>query len=433
MKAIVRGLWALSGFATALAPAVAHSAGFQLNEQSAPATGRVSAVTATIKDPSAIWHNPAGITHAQGTEFLAGVSIIVPDNAYEGPGFPSTNPGGGIVTADLNSSPPSFIPHVYAVQALSDRAYVGLGFYPSYGLGSSWEDQTNWPGRTQIEEIELRTFFFTPTVGLKLHENFRVAVGLQLVPATVFLAQTLGDDNGEVLFPRTSPETNDGRLELSGSAFGVGATLGIQATFIEHLKLGFTYRSAVDFSFDGQADFQLPSNVPSTIAGNFPDQEGSAELTVPHSFNLGVGWEMETWTVEAVAQLTLWDSFQELAIDFATGRPTPRLAEPRNWEVVPFFKLGGEYRLKAWSFRAGVGYDVTPSPDSTVEPGLADGNRFLVSGGVGYDFGPIQAHLAYMALFLEGRELTDESVFPLRGEFTGGVIHLPALSVGVKI
>lgn len=420
------------GAALVAAPQIALGAGFQLNEQAAPATARMSAVTATIKDPSAIWHNPAGITHTEGTEFLAGTSIIFVDNTYTGPGFQSTNPNfPDDVTEELNSDP-VFVPHVYAAQALSDRAYVGLGFYPSYGSGTSWVNGSEWAGRTQIEEIELRTFFFTPTVGLKISEDFRVAVGLQLVPASVFLAQTLGDDNGEVLFPASGGDP-EGRLEVSGSAFGVGATVGIQGTLIEHLKLGFTYRSAVDLNFDGEARFTLPANVPAEVAQSFPDQGGTASITIPHSFNFGVGWEMDTWTVEFVTQLTLWDSFQELALNFETGRPVATDSAPRLWSVVPFFKLGGEYRLDALALRLGVGYDVTPTPDRTVEPGLPDGNRFLLSTGVGYDFGPVQLHATYMVLFLEGRELTDESLFPLRGRFEGGVVHLPALSLGVKI
>lgn len=418
----------------------AFAAGFQLNEQNARATGRASAVVATIDDASAIWHNPAGLTRTRGTEFMAGLSLIVVDNGYTGPGLPSTNPNFPNDVDEQLSRGPSPVPHVYVSRQLSERAWVGLGFYPSYGSGNDWEDPNNWVGRTQIEQIALRTFFFTPTVALKVTDWLSVGVGLQLVPASVKLEQTLGDDVGNVLFPRVTPDGQDGRLEVYGDAFGVGATAGLTVELLEHLRLGFTYRSSVDLSFEGEADFDLPPNVPAEVRANFPDQTGNAELTVPHTFLWGVGWEMEDWVIDASVQLTLWDSYDELRLNFDTGRPRPFNASPRNWEVVPMLRLGGEYRLDQWAFRTGVAYDATPAPLETVEPGLPDGNRFNIAGGVGYDFGPVRFDLAYMAVILAGRDLdeTDDdgeliNVFPLRGEYTGGVQHVIAATLGVRI
>lgn len=418
----------------------AFAAGFQLNEQNARATGRASAVVATIDDPSAIWHNPAGLTRTKGTEFMAGLTLIVVDNGYEGTGLlPPSAPNAQTFDEQLSRGPTP-VPHVYASRQLSERAWVGLGFYPSYGSGNDWEDPNNWVGRTQIEQIALRTFFFTPTVALKITDWISVAVGLQLVPASVKLEQTLGDASGNVLFPRVSPDGQDGRLEVYGDAFGVGATAGITVDLIEHLQLGFAYRSSVDLSFEGEADFDLPPNVPAEVRANFPDQTGNAELTVPHTFLWGVGWNTESWVVDASVQLTLWDSYEELRINFDTGRPTPFRSSPRNWEVVPMFRLGGEYRLDQLALRAGVAYDVSPAPLETVEPGLPDGNRINVAAGAGYDFGPIRFDLAYMAVFLESRDLNETNdqgefinVFPLRGEYTGGVQHVIAATLGVQI
>src|SRR5688500_5232606 len=62
-----------AALALALVAQDASAAGFQINEHAAPATGRASSVTATIDDPSAIFHNAAGLTNTEGTEFMAGV------------------------------------------------------------------------------------------------------------------------------------------------------------------------------------------------------------------------------------------------------------------------------------------------------------------------------------------------------------------------
>ena len=78
-----------------------------------------------------------------------------------------------------------------------------------------------------IETLSLRTFFFTPSIALKLADNVSIGVSVSLVPATVYLKNTLGaTDNLQPLFPSTM-WGSEGRIELSGSGFGVGANAGI--------------------------------------------------------------------------------------------------------------------------------------------------------------------------------------------------------------
>jgi len=430
-----------------LASPSAFAGGFQINEHSAINTGRASSVVATVKDPSAIWHNPAGLTNIEGTEFQVGVSLIKPRGNYVGPGNPSTNPnypnprnGDAGEPAD---SPVVPVPNIYAARALSSKAYVGLGFYAPYGLGISWEDPENFSGRTVVQELSLRTFFITPAIALKLSDMVSVAVGVSLVPATAYLKRTLGaSDTGQVLFP-TSTYEKEGTVEISGSAFGVGANAGIQVTLIEHLKLGLAFRSAIDLSFSGDANFDIPGDAPSEIKANFPDGTGTLDVTLPHTFLFGVGWVQGPLTIEASSQLTLWNSYDELRLNFASGLPTPSSASPRDWKVVPLFRLGAEYMvLDALAVRAGVGYDISPVPSATVDPTLPDNNRIYFSLGAGYDFGMFRADVAYMGLLVSGRTLTNENVnFPInteagaptQGEYTGGMVHVMSLSLGARI
>jgi long-chain fatty acid transport protein len=429
----------------------AFAGGFQINEHSAVNTGRASSVVATVKDPSAIWHNPAGLTNIEGTEFQVGVSLIKPRGNYVGPGTPSTNanypnPRNG-EAGEPASSPIVPVPNIYAARALSSKAYVGLGFYAPYGLGIKWEDPDNFSGRTVVQELSLRSFFITPAIALKLSDMVSVAVGVSLVPATAYLKRSLGaSDNGEVLFPARSEGNKDGlyekegTVEISGSAFGVGANAGVQVTLIDHLKLGLAFRSAIDLSFSGDANFDLPADAPSEIKANFPDGTGTLDVTLPHTFLFGVGWVQGGLTIEASSQLTLWNSYDELRLNFASGLPTPSSASPRDWKVVPLFRLGAEYMvLDALAVRAGVGYDISPVPSRTVDPTLPDNNRIYFSLGAGYDFGYVRADVAYMGLLVAGRTLENgENVnFPIgetnQGEYSGGMVHVMSVSIGAKI
>src|SRR5688572_30151981 len=118
--------------AAVLAAHQAYAAGFQINEHAAPATGRASSVTATIDDPSAVFHNAAGLTNTEGTEFMVGVSLIRPRAKFA--------PEGSSEHIDaLTGFVP--VPYAYVSRALSSKAFVGFGFYAPYGLGLKWTEE----------------------------------------------------------------------------------------------------------------------------------------------------------------------------------------------------------------------------------------------------------------------------------------------------
>ena len=424
---------------------MAYAGGFQINEQTAIHTGRASAATATVKDPSAIWHNPAGLAFIEGTAFQAGVSLIRGHGVYRGAGLPSTNPNypeprvADGESLDVNFVP---VPNVYAARALSSKAYVGLGLYAPYGLGLKWEDPESFSGRTSVQELALRTFFITPAIALRLTDQVAVSVGVSLVPATVYLKQTLGAaDNGQVLFP-ADVYGREATVELSGSAFGVGATAGVILTFLNHLKIGAAFRSAVDLSFSGEANFDLPESVPAEVRANFPDQEGTADLTLPHTFQLGIGWDQGDFLIELGGQLTLWNSYDELRTNFSTGRPSPSSATPKDWNPVPLIRLGAQYKpIEELALRAGAAYDWSPAPDETVDPTLPDRNRIIGSIGAGYQFGRFHVDAAWMFLFFAEREIEGGITFPIRdpgddtpqGTYSDGLVHVLSLSVGFQL
>ncbi len=414
--------------ACALSPSFANAGGFQINEHAAKATGRASSVTATVDDPSAIFHNAAGLTQTEGTEIMIGLSLIRPRGGF-------TADGGTETQETIQSFVP--VPYAYVSRALSSKAFVGFGFYAPYGLGIKWDDPDNqsaFIGRTVISELSLRTYFLTPAIALKLSDMFSVAVSVSLVPATVYLRRTLGaTDNGQVLFP-SERYGSEGKIELAASAFGVGANFGFQLTFIDHLKIGFNFRSAVDLAFSGKADFQIPEGVPADIAARFPDQDGDAELTLPHSFALGIGWVDGPLSLEAGAQLTLWQSYDELRINFSSGLPTPSSASRRDWKPRPLLRAGGAYDItQEATVRLGFGYDITPVPDDTIDPTLPDANRIIFTVGGGYDFGPVRADIGYMGLILGSRRSDASENFRIPGEYPGGLVHVISVSAGVEL
>src|SRR5437016_11463558 len=109
--------------------------------------GRANSVVATTNEPSSIFHNPAGLTQTEGTQFEAGLTLIKPTGSYRGVGVPSANATGAPVdqSTDVGFLP---VPNAYVSRALSTKAFVGFGFYSPYGLKISWANPNDFVGRT---------------------------------------------------------------------------------------------------------------------------------------------------------------------------------------------------------------------------------------------------------------------------------------------
>ena len=101
------------------------------------------------------------------------------------------------------------------------------------------------------------------------------------------------------------------------------------------------------------------------------------------------------------------------------------------------FRLGGAYQIDDLTLRAGLAYDISPVPDRTVDATLPDNDRLIWTLGAGYSFGMLRVDLAYMNLWVFGRELPTEGenvpVNSAPGTYDGGFVHLLSASVGVRI
>ena len=101
----------------------------------------------------------------------------------------------------------------------------------------------------------------------------------------------------------------------------------------------------------------------------------------------------------------------------------------------PTFRLGGEYALDLGGMklplRAGVYYDLTPAPDSTVDFTLPDNDRFAFSVGAGLNFAPFNVDLGYSGILVMTRENTSSVNAPGGGTYVGNLVHVMGVSAGV--
>jgi long-chain fatty acid transport protein len=82
-----------------------------------------------------------------------------------------------------------------------------------------------------------------------------------------------------------------------------------------------------------------------------------------------------------------WNSFDEIRIAFAAGRPNAVL--PENYRDTWTFSLGADYATsEALTLRGGIRFDRTPTVDGYRDTAFPDENRLWLSLGASYRIGP---------------------------------------------
>lgn len=356
----------------------AFASGFSIYEASVRANGLLGAFSAYADHVSTIYYNPAGLAGLEGVRISGGATIIAPRSTFRGP-LPYSN-------TEYEMKDQNFlVPNFFGSYQITERFTAGIGVYAPFGLGTKWPSE--WPGSETSIETSLETLFVNPAVGYTLPDfglgTVKVGAGLMIAAhGKVKLTRRIKDfaveDNIFAL---------DGELEEP--AYGFNAGLLLEPS--EKLSLGFTYRSKVEVTFEGTADF---NNLPESA---FPSGvSGSTTIELPSSWVAAVNYHiMDNLTAEVDYVRWGWSSYDELTINFdeaiATTPSNPSgttsLTSERdyknNWQI----RTGLEYSdfgVDGLTVRGGIAYDKNPIPDRTLDSTLPDSDRWLFSAGLSY-------------------------------------------------
>lgn len=360
--------------------------GFQLNEHGAKAMGMGGAFTAQANDPSAIFFNPAGLGFQKGMKVMLGTTLM----------FPSTTFKYGTEEPKMESQ--IFYPsNFYGTYALENGLVFGLGYFNAYGLGTKWPE--NWVGRELAVKTDLKTYFINPTAAYKINDQLSLGLGFSYVIASVELFNKIIIP----VTPVTPVALTDGKATIKGDGTGFNFNFGFLYKPMPELSIGASYRHSTKVDFDGDATFTDMS----VYSTQFQDGSGKTSITLPTNIMTGIAYDITPdFTLEAGFQYVGWDSYDSLIVDF--DKNSAMLSDIRagkNWENAYLIRLGGEYRMNEFAFRAGYVYDKTPQPDKSVEPMLPDANRNEISLGLGYKLsGSLTLDLAYVLIMSVDRD-----------------------------
>jgi long-chain fatty acid transport protein len=378
--------------------------GFQLNEHGARGVGMGGAYAARANDPSAIFVNPAGLSFLTGLQFYGGTTVVAPSVRFRG-----LYPDNPVPETKMVSN--LFFPsNVYLTYTSSSGLAFGIGMFNMFGLGSEWPDL--WAGAALSEKIDLKTYFINPTVAYRVNQWISVGAGYSYVPSSVLITKYIKpgfvDPTGNPVEPF---------LSLDGTGHGTNWNVGVILTPTEDLNIGASYRSKTTIALNGTITF---TNVPASLASNFPDGPGTATLKTPANIYVGVSYRvLPSLTAEADYQFSGWSVYDSLKVNLTNpvgGQSS--IASPRNYQDVYLLRFGLEYQMNTdLTLRAGYIFDKNPVPNGYVEPGLPDADRNDFTVGFGYRLtNALRLDMSYM--FVRFNQRTESQSIP-QNSFNG--------------
>ena len=378
------------------------AAGFLIYEHGAAAMAMAGAFVSIANDPSAIWHNPAGIAFLKGTQISVGTTLIMPSGKMTLLNPPPWEPQQTWKQKSAVFFPSTF----YITRSVGERVTLGFGFFSPYGLGASWptENQFRYLGY----EDDMKTFFFNPTVGVKLTDKLSFGAGVSYVYSTVmFKMVSLIDD----LYPYTL-QTYDAPAELKGNgdAWAFNAGLLYRA---EKFSLGFSWRSS--FNIDYKGDMKLDTSaIPAPFRPLFPTEAGGeTTFKFPNILAFGASLKpVERLLLSLDFHYVLWSRYDEYVVSFDDPRLEEMVME-ENWKDSILVRLGGQYTLSPkFCLRAGLIYDQTPQPAESMDPLLPDADRYALTAGIGWTLAKnVVLDLAFHHEIFQDRESPNRNIY----------------------
>lgn len=339
-----------------------------------------------VSDPSAVFHNPAGLGHLQNTELLVAAGLLVPQlraspaedvNRYA---EPLTAPFGlvGVGTR------------------LTDWAAVGFAVYPIAAAGASYR----YEGVVGDTRDETRAVLVeaSPALAFSLPYGVRLGAGLRATWMSL-----------ERYSRGTDAEQPGIDMALSGVDWG-GLRLGAQwghvwrdsRTERESIEFGASYRHTVEVALVGSGGYALATRLRGV--------ETTFVLPARAAFGFRGDWHRVGVTADFEYGFNSQNSRTDVHVELEDGREA-RLPNIFEWQDTVGIRGGLEYRAGEDGrvpIRVGYAFDgATVTARYPTAFGPPPASTQMLTAGVGFVSGPWEFSAAYSYRF--GAEIVTEA------------------------
>ncbi|WP_226418171.1 OmpP1/FadL family transporter [Dechloromonas denitrificans] len=371
----------------------ASAAAFQLWEQNASGLATAYAGSAAVADNAGtVFFNPAGMTQLTGFQLSAGVAGVGPSYEFRNEG--STGPLLGSGGNGGNAGGWAAVPNAYLSWQVAPQVFLGLGISSPFGLQTKYDD-SNWVGRSYSLKSEIKTVNYNPSIAYRLNDKVSLGFGINY--------QTI------------DAELTSAGARLKGDDAAWGWNAGALFTLSPAMRVGVSYRSAIDYTLEGTANGVMPVK---------------ADVKLPDTFILSV-WQQVSDRWEAMGDLsyTRWNTIKSLDV-FSRNSGALASSEAFNYKNSWRFAWGAAYQASnALKLKFGIAYDRTPVTDNDRSARVPDNDRVWLSLGGQWNAGSYgKVDLGYAYLYAK-----DPSVAQLKQTTTlRGSYDVSAHVVGVQ-
>lgn len=341
---------------------------YQLNVQGIRQQAMGGTGAAIPWDASTVFYNPAGMDAMETPQVYASMNLMMPRTRY------ISAPTG---TSMMNAEEQNFTPYnVYFVSPIGYKTplSIGMGIYTPFGYGIKWDD--NWTGRYLVQEMNLRTTFFQPTLAWAITDDIKLGAGFIYARGSYDYRKAL---------PWTDVNGNDATQELTGNATGVGYNIGLHLRASDKVQFGITYRSRVNMNINaGYAKFTSPG----LLSSQYVNTAFETQLPMPQVATVAMGWNAgENTKLQFEASYTGWGAYDSLRFDYENNTTLLQdEASARRYRNSITLRAGLHQTLKndRWVIMLGAAYIPSPVVEGTLHPEMPDAKHFLGTGGLSF-------------------------------------------------
>lgn len=330
-----------------------------------------------VDDPSAVFHNPAGLQGVQGFAFVADFSLLLGKLQAS----PDVGPSARNVDSELTVAP-FFL--VGAAYRLHPWVSVGLAAFPVASGGAEYK-YNNIADQAVEDKTRLLFLEFSPALSIDVPRD-------QWLPG--WLSFGIGYRLDHVGFERQKgPPGNPALLDLNLAGFGHGVRAGVQWRPSPALSFGLVYRSKV--SIDATADSG------NALTQTFTDPE--LRFNLPTKFGLGARYDVGTLGFAADLEYGLYSENQIEPLRGKQDGATASVANAFVWSDAITARFGIEQRFgreQQWPVRIGYLFDgKVANPRFPNAFGTPPSPTHSLTLGAGVRLTPVRIDLAYVYRF----------------------------------
>jgi len=332
--------------------------------------GTASAGRAALaEDASTAWGNPAGMTRLAGSQLLIGLQPLIVTTEFD-VGTRTTTSG----TDGGNAG--GFVPSggIYGVYGILPDLKIGASLN-SY-VGGSLDYDSNWVGRFYTTEAELLTFNLNPVIAYRVLPWLSLGAGFSVQWAKL---------RSEVAIKNIDPDIGDGLLKYKDTNFGFGGNAGVLFETDPRTRVGVTYRSPVDQSFDDAPSFGQLGPGLQRVLQPIIGKPLSLDVTIPQEVMVSAYRDItDALAVMANFGWQNWSQFGQFSVALATDPPRTQAVDA-NFDDTFHGAVGMHYRLgEPTTLLLGFAYDSSSVTEPNRGAALPVDQQFRFAGGVEY-------------------------------------------------